>query len=123
MLMGENAETNPSTPRDVTAKVCAGCRQAKLPSLFHLKGTDKFGLSRLQSSCKECANKKRVARYLNKKLSKKPIITKKNSFDITCCNIDIIYKNSKEIMTEIMADYVEVSYAVSIKSSVIKAKD
>jgi|HubBroStandDraft_4_1064222.scaffolds.fasta_scaffold539520_1 hypothetical protein len=123
MLLKNNAYIQVGIPEDACAKVCTVCLQTKQKSLFHLKGADKFGVARWQSSCKECANKKRVARYLNKKLTKKSIITKKDRFDIACCKVDIIYKNSKEIMTEIMADYVEASYAVSIKSTVIKAKD
>lgn len=102
---------------------CTVCLKTKQESSFHLKGTDKHGLARFQSSCKECANKNRMARYLKKKALKKPTKLQKNIFDITCCNVDIIYKNPKEIMTEVIADYVEASYAVSIKSSVIKAKN
>jgi hypothetical protein len=100
-----------------TVKTCTGCCQAKSQAFFHLKGSDKSGAARLQSTCKDCANKNRVLRYQKKQSRKKRLAKTINKFDLQACGIKIIYPacaDSSQKMLDTMADYIEAIYAISL---------
>lgn len=117
MLLAKNAEIHVSAPSEANFRICTGCKQAKPHAFFHLKGLDKFGTSRYQSTCKKCANKNRVLQYQKKKLAKKRIKKANKRFDLSSCDIKIIHVGSDSSSQKIigaMADYIEAVYAISI---------
>jgi hypothetical protein len=122
MLLEQNAEIQLDAPGETTASFCTACHQSKPHSLFHLKGRDKDGLSRFQSTCKDCANKNRVARYQKKKSQKRRFSKAGKKFDPSNCAIEIIYhecEGSSQMVIDVMADYIEAVYAMQIHSTVI----
>lgn len=85
-----NTEIQENELNETMVKVCWGCGQGKTYSLFHLKGHDKFGIKRYQSTCKDCANKNRIARYKKKKTAAKTLAKPTYKFALSQCEVEII---------------------------------
>lgn len=119
MLLGESTHGHIDARDFAAGKVCTHCHQRKDLSLFHLKGCDKLGIQRYQSTCKKCANKSRVERY-KRKFAKKMHILRSHKFDLSQCQIEIVYEPSSKI-NEVMRDYVEAIYATTRR--VLEQKD
>lgn len=97
------------------AKQCSICRDVKGRDEFHLKGVDGCGKPKLQSSCKKCANAKRMDRYQKKKIKKPKKRHAKHC--VTDFEVEIVYDpgcNHASIMKDVMIDYIEAVYACSV---------
>ena len=126
MHWGETIELQGTKAVGTSVKICTGCQQVKPYDDFHLKGLDKSGSSRFQSICKDCANSKRVARYQKKKDLKKRLARASKQFDLSSCEIEIVYHESNDAslnMTDVMTDYIEAVYAIPVQSSIISRED
>ena len=113
------------TPRH-QFRTCTACHKVKMQDAFHLKGVDKAGFPRSQSACKECANMRRVERYQKQQKKKKKLADIPKKFDVSTCDIEIIYQEGADPSwkeTETLREYIEAIYAIPISNALIKNKN
>lgn len=118
MLQQWNIHEAPSLLDKKSKKDCSLCDKLQPISSFHLKGTDRSGLPRFQSTCKTCANKKRQQRYLRKKAE---LMTKRRNQSFrTSLRVEIVRAahSSSQTINSVLKDYIEAICAITIESKI-----